>query len=475
MVEADELPVGPPPALSKEIFSIPVEDGHYIIYAPLRRSAFVANAKVVNFLADLGDGVYDRAADPDGTLLEFLRELQIVDGGDEPLPVHDFVGEPAPSAVTLFLTTACNLRCTYCYASAGDTPTKFMALEVAKRGIDFVAANAVKQGRNQFEVMFHGGGEPTVNWKTMTAAMDYARQKAGELGLSVRATSATNGVLTDAQIDWVIANLSAVSLSFDGLPSVQDLNRPTTTGKGSSDRVMHTMRRFDQAGFRYGLRMTVTADQIERLPDSVEFICANFAVGGIKVEPSYQLGRWSEAPNAETSAFIEAYRAAKARADSYGRRLSYSAVRLDTLTSHFCGITQDSFCLSPDGNVSACYENFSEDNKWANVFFYGRPDDKSAGYRFDMEKLTNLRRQTVTHKPYCQGCFAKWHCAGDCHHKALAVGGTAEFAGSDRCHITREITKDQILARIAQSGGVFWHEAGQRGAYQPTQGKESMT
>ena len=40
----------------------------------------------------------------------------------------------------------------------------------------------------------------------------------------------------------------------------------------------------------------------------------------------------------------------------------------------------------PDGNVSACYEVFSEDNPWAPVFFYGKPE-KEKGYRFELEKL----------------------------------------------------------------------------------------
>ena len=35
---------------------------------------------------------------------------------------------------------------------------------------------------------------------------------------------------------------------------------------------------------------------------------------------------------------------------------------------------------------------------------------------------------------------------------------TTEFVESDRCHITRELTKDQILHKIIDSGGVFWHE-----------------
>jgi uncharacterized protein len=105
--------------------------------------------------------------------------------------------------------------------------------------------------------------------------------------------------------------------------------------------------------------------------------------------------------------------------------------------------------------VSACYETFAEESPWAKRFFYGRPNE-GGGYEFDMNVLDTLRRQTVEHQPYCEGCFAKWHCAGDCHHKALDVSAGDAFAGSDRCHITRELTKDQILARIEEAGGVFW-------------------
>jgi uncharacterized protein len=74
-----------------------------------------------------------------------------------------------------------------------------------------------------------------------------------------------------------------------------------------------------------------------------------------------------------------------------------------------------------------------------------------------MRTLSALRNKVVNNNAFCSGCFAKWHCAGDCHHKTLNTNGTGDFAGTDRCHITRELTKDALLARIAQSGGVFWH------------------
>lgn len=450
------------PTVSAEIFLIPLEPGRCIVYAPLRRAAFVANHRLVNFLADLRAGRWDENEDPDGSLTTFLRGLQILDAGAEPPPVTTFTGPPQPTSVTLLLTTACNLRCTYCYAAAGDTPVKTMSLEVAKRGIDFVAANAAHRGEPFFEIAYHGGGEPTVNWPVMTKSFDYARRRARQLDVEVRATSATNGVLNDRQIDWIIANLEGVSLSFDGLPEVHDRNRLTALGMGSSELVMHTMRRFDDAGYPYGLRVTVTAEQIPMMAGSIEFICHNFRPERIQVEPAYQMGRWRQAPSAETEAFIAGFQAAQEAAARLGREIHFSATRLGTLTNHFCGVTQDSFALSPDGNVSACYEVFSEDNAWARTFFYGRPEGApgaaGGGYIFDPAVLDNLRRQAVEHREWCKGCFAKWTCAGDCYHKSLIVNGSGGFAGTDRCHVTRELTKDQILARIRASGGLFWHE-----------------
>jgi uncharacterized protein len=334
-----------------------------------------------------------------------------------------------------------------------------MKLETARRGIDFVIRNSLRKSAGEFSIAYHGGGEPTANWNVLTGSHRYAREVADRHQLSFSAAAATNGVLRDEQIEWVMEHLDGgVSLSFDGLPDVHDRHRLTVLGHGSSQRVIHTLRRFDAAGYRYGIRVTVTHEHIARLPESVEYICTNFRPVRIQVEPAYQLGRWAHAPSAETEAFIAAFREAREAAARHSHEIVYSAARLDTLTNHFCGITQDSFALTPDGNVSACYEAFSENNPLADVFVYGKPDPDSQSYQFDLPVLDNLRSQTVEHREFCRGCFAKWHCAGDCYHKSLSVNGREAFVGSERCHITRELTKDQILDRLAQAGGWFWHE-----------------
>jgi uncharacterized protein len=232
------------------------------------------------------------------------------------------------------------------------------------------------------------------------------------------------------------------------------------------------MRRFEAAGFPYGVRITVTHSQISRLPESINFVCSGFSPTKIQVEPAYRMGRWAGAPSAETAEFIEAYRKAQTVAGDCRRKIYFSAARLGLLTNHFCGISQDNFNLTPDGNVSACYEAFSEEQPRKNTFFYGQPDQGREGYTFDFQILNRLRSQGVENRKFCRGCFAKWSCAGDCYYKSLIVNGTGGFAGTDRCRIIRELTKDQILEKIVQSGGLFWREGSGMGVDAEHTGKE---
>ena len=442
------------PHVTAELFVIPAE-GAYLVYAPLRSAAFVANAATVNRLAALQSGRRLPDDSQSASLLELLRHLGIVDGVPEEPPVTTFRGNPRPTSCTLFLTTGCNLRCTYCYAAAGDTPLRSMPLDIAQRGIDFIVANAVELGAPGIDLAYHGGGEPSLNWRTLTGSYDYAAEQGAAHGLSLTAAMASNAVLSDDKIDWIVAHLDGVSVSFDGLPEVHNRHRLTVSGQGSWDAVCRTLRRFDESRFNYGLRLTATADMLSRLPESIAYICRTFRPAKIQVEPAYQLGRWRNAPSAETLEFLAVFREAAAIAAEQGQELFFSGARLGLLTNHFCGVSQDSFCLTADGSISGCYEVFLESNPLAAKFLYGHLD-QSGGVQFNLPILNQLRRQSVDQRPYCSGCFAKWSCGGDCYHKSLDATGNEEFQGTDRCHIIRELTKDQILERIARSGGLVW-------------------
>jgi uncharacterized protein len=334
-----------PSRLPAELFVVPVSESDYLVYAPLGRAALLANAALVRFLRGMETGEAGTDADPE--IASFLRNCGMLDADEESRPDRPPAGPPRPVTATLLLTNACNLRCRYCYAAAGEKPPEFMRMETARRAIDFVAANAAAAGVRRFQVDFHGAGEPTVHWRLLEEAHGYARGVARSRGLELHSSLTTNGVLTAGKRAWIVRHLNSANVSFDGLPEVQDANRRFPSGRGSSDLVLATLRAFDRAGFRYSIRMTVTSEAAPRLPQSVAFLCRRFRPRGIQVEPLYRMGRGRDAVNAETEVFIEAYRAARRTSEKASGLLRFSGARFPVVTNRFCGAANDNFCVSP--------------------------------------------------------------------------------------------------------------------------------
>ena len=442
-----------PPQIPAELFVLPLSQSAYLVYAPLRRAALIADLAMVQLLRGLQTGEVNGSGDADA--IRLLETCGIL--GEEEPPAAPSPCVPRPVHATLLLTNACNLRCRYCYASAGEKSPRFMRMETARRAIDFVAANAASAGMKQFAVDYHGAGEPTVHWKLIEESHGYARSVARARGLDLRSSLTTNGVLTAVKRAWIVGHLNSANVSFDGLPEVQDANRKFPSGRGSSDLVLGTLRAFDRAGFRYSIRMTVTAESAPLLPQSVAFLCRRFRPKAIQVEPLYRMGRGREAADAETEVFIESYRAARRTSSKAARLLRFSGARFPLLTNRFCGVAGENFCVSPEGNVSACHEVADVSQPFADRFFYGRPAE--SGFEFDEPAYAALRARTVERLEYCAGCFARWSCAGDCFHKALHWD-EAEFSGAGRCEIIRALTKDQIVEKIDASGGVYWRGEG---------------
>ncbi len=439
-----------------DVFAIPLLD-RYLVYAPLRRTAFLTNAAGVNLAYRLRQAPVQPANEEEGEFLRFCEEVRLT-GKEGDWPIGTLQSAMfQPTEVTLFLTTRCNLRCIYCYASAGDRPEAQMSLTTAKRGIDFVCRNALALGKPSFGVGYHGGGEPTVHWKVLTESFEYARRLARENGIEAYASMASNGVLSPEKRRWTVENLRGVNLSIDGLPEVQNRQRPASSGKATSPAVLRTMRAFDEAGFSYGIRVTVTAASVELLPRSIEYLLDEASPKHIQVEPMYVLGRGRETGlEVDPQAFVEAFREAKQIAEQREVDFFYSAARIDVLANRFCQSCGEGFSLTPQGLVSACYEVPDADFEFADQFIFGRYEERQRRYLFDEGKLERLRDHRVERIPWCQDCFCKWHCAGDCAYKTRHATENGQFVGDARCEITRALTLDQILAKIEQSGGKVW-------------------
>ena len=429
-----------------ELFVIP-HGRRYLLYAPLARAAALVNEAVV---AELRTGLADRetAAAP---WLEPLRTSRMLEGGPAP-PTYPASYGFAPHEVTIFPTSDCNLRCVYCYADAGRLRRR-MPWPVARAAVDQVVSNARRVGAPVCIIGFHGGGEPSLHWDLVRRATDYARDLTARNGLEHRIHMASNGLLSRRQRDYISANFSSINVSVDGPRDIHDRQRPTKGGRGSFDAIMETLTDLDERKFSYGVRSTITARSVDRMPEMVDFFADTLKLTYLHFEPLFYCGRcvttkW-QAP--DERAFARAFGHAMARAKARGASVFYSGARLDTLVSKFCAAAGDGFSVTPEGDVTSCFEVCDSRDPRAGTYHYGRFDPSRRSFTFDAAKLARLRELRVDNFAFCRDCFCKWHCAGDCLAKVLPAGDPVRHRGSKRCGMNRQITKLQ-LAQLIETG-----------------------
>jgi uncharacterized protein len=441
--------------LIEDLFVIP-DGNEYLLYAPFAKSVLSVNQSAIQTLRDLKKGKRDYL-DFESPFFKELIQAGVLIATDSPKKSFQFQEKHPdfdPTGMTLFLTTKCSMRCTYCYADSGGDKPKLMPWMTAQAAMDWIIQHVTAKGRNKLEIGFHGGGEVTTAKPLLKKSVDFIRQQATAQGITTTVGAGLNGVMDRSMVDWVIDNIDSAALSFDGLPEVQNAQRPLSNGKGSYEVVAATLRRMDEKEFKYLIRITVTSQSLEKLVESVEFIAKNFNAKVIQIEPVSQVGRAlnNNVSPVEPQTFVEKFREAQQVARSHGKELRYSGARFHTLTNHFCGVSDDLFAVTPDGLVTACYEVGEIEDPRAPLFVYGRLDPQSGQFEFDQEKIRKLRSLSVEHKPHCQNCFCKWHCAGECAAKLAQQGDAWDTSNNPRCYINRELTKDQMKAYLLQGG-----------------------
>lgn len=432
-----------------ELYTVPLDD-QVLIYRPLRRLAFIGNRAMADLCRDLANGDHIRDDIPD-EIMAFLDRIDFL-APDPPVPTpppHDF----RPTSAVLLMTNRCNLRCTYCYANAGVIAPADLSLELAQTVIDTVAESAMDQGHDHFEVCFHGGGEPTQNWRLMQGATAYAREKS----IPARVVTVSNGVWSSGQLDWIVNNLDGVTISFDGRPTTQDAQRILPKGTGSSAHVLKTIAALDAADFDYGIRMTATAPWRESYPADVRFICENTDCKTIQVEPAFNTARGTheESTHEESEAFVEAFMEAFEIAAFAGRQLTYSGARPWLLTNSFCTAPYDAMIVNANGDLVTCYEIASDAHLLAEISKTGHIDLGGAVVLDPVARENLLNRLEEKQRDQCAGCFCKYHCAGDCYTRSTIVDNGNLRISTTRCHTNQEITARLLLWYIMAGDGVW--------------------
>ena len=148
--------------------------------------------------------------------------------------------------ITVMLKPAsglCNMRCRYCFYAdeAAKRETSSFGL-MSRETLGNVLKNVLSYAAGACNIVFQGG-EPTL------AGLDFFRDAvrlAEEYNINrcrISYAIQTNGLLIDHKwCEFLAENHFLVGVSLDGPKEIHDQNRPDASGKGTHNRVMHTVQ-----------------------------------------------------------------------------------------------------------------------------------------------------------------------------------------------------------------------------------------
>jgi uncharacterized protein len=401
-----------------------------IFFAPTLRVALVLNGAAFDAIA--------RGSIPETVEMRLRAAL--------PKALAPAAAPPTAFHLGLGLTRDCTLACRYCHAEAGTSQEiEWTTLHGA---LQYAVAAAAQTPEHALSVSFAVGGEPTMPWALFTRAVLELERMVAESVPKVEAlylSMTTNGYYGADRRVFVAEHFQHVTVSLDGDEAVQNLHRPDRAGRGSYRVVSETVKHFlARRELHLGLRGTVSAESVSRLPDIVCHFACEFGDGyAVGFEPLVPLGRAlgsAELHPPDQAEFTEMMREARAIGADLGINVTSSAPSLRRLVTQYCGaMSIPSFAVCVDGQITACHRDQD-----ALDYGYGLIGSQSGEVRIDNERLAGLAR--VNSVPdECQSCFARWQCAGDCPD--------LRRIGWSRCAFNRALLHDEIVELLTKSEG----------------------
>jgi 12,18-didecarboxysiroheme deacetylase len=166
------------------------------------------------------------------------------------LPSHllQFSADKKP-VVVWNITSACNLKCVHCYASAGKATGEL----TTKQGLELIAA--LKDYGSP--VILFSGGEPLIR-KDLPILIE-AAVKSG-----MRAVISTNGTLIsqDMAMRFADLGLSYIGVSLDGMEEVNDTFRGV---QGAFRDALQGIYNAMHEGIKVGLRFTMNRRNVDQI------------------------------------------------------------------------------------------------------------------------------------------------------------------------------------------------------------------
>ena len=279
--------------------------------------------------------------------------------------------------LVLSLTEKCNCRCRYCFLDA-NVCGKVMTEELLRDSID----KAVELAKGRTINLSAFGGEPGTETYLLEEMVKYSKTIKNQ---KFKYSITTNGIFGQKVLNLLIENNFSVSFSMDGIPDVQNFQRPLANGKDSYNVVEASLKKLTQNNINLKVRCTVTKFSVGKMVDTVKWL-SKLGVKKVHFEPVTPGGRGCNDNDLLQPPSAKDFSQNLINAIKCGARIGVDVICFPYMNMMvapviFCdGNINNRLVVSPEGVLSTCVEVQKKEHELFSYLGLGN-------YNFDERKF----------------------------------------------------------------------------------------
>lgn len=406
------------------------------------------------------------AATPDGVVAEVEKEYSRGVAPDsaenrhlpedwEHVPFSPFKVE----RIGICTSMRCALRCRYCLeCSAENQGTELdnkTILTYVNDGFEkWIVRNMLVGDAKPLQIYFTGGGEPVYDFQSFQELVSAIKDKSRQCSVPTELRITTNAVYGRECMEFICDHFSSIMISYDGLPGIQNKNRPSPHFPETSSVVESNIAYALSRNVSVTIRTTILPQDVVRLKEMADFLYGKFGSNfAWSIFPVKEEGRAKgagfdtrqEYANIDfCDAYIEVCDYVRGR---YGNVNVTSPILAPKKVDLYCGslaAISDITWLRADARIATCLEMGAEETVVGHVV--GSEVEYKATVRDHLTRIALERRQL------CRECPAFPFCGGGCpaEHRTNAINGVKGLSWSCR----QKIKFWQYVIGTAVSGRV---------------------
>ena len=378
------------------------------------------------------------------SLLSQVRKPSDIDIARSMLFAHDWcnvhINPFQINRVGICIAKNCNLRCRYCSecsteGNGEEIPNSQVLTFVADLMTKKVANQMVTGDTSPLKVIFTGGGEPTYEFEKFCELVIDIKELAQKNCVPLHLDITTNGAYPVDRIEFLCRHFQSIMISYDGLPDIQDSNRPSPHFASTSRIVESSIKRVIEVGTPLTLRTTISPSGICKMKEMADFLYQRFGtLFSWSIFPVTPKGRATRSylTNENAPDFFKEFMSLREYATGkYGAVKITSPLFFNHRNDFYCGslgfLTRVAW-LRASGEIVTCLEM---DNDQTVI---GRLEDNTVAYnKTCCDPLIKITQQKFVE---CENCIAFPFCRGGCPADHRACEKSGEFGVSWACRQT---------------------------------------